>query len=163
MFVNCNWVAARWQQYSTHLHTNNTHTTTQNQQYTEQHKNFGKVRAVPHLCGFLSWHLTYNWGKSTEKPQSGQPKSASWYIKVHCRLVRRPATGFYALPYSFSERFFLLKIHINVIHSSRPKHPKGIWEGVGYVKTQLSCILLYYADDDMFRPLWAIFRSQKCI
>jgi len=25
-------------------------------------------------------------------------------------------------------------------------------EGVGYVKTQLSCILLYYADD-MFRPL----------
>ena len=33
--------------------------------------------------------------------------------------------------------------------------------GMGYVKTQLSCILLYYADDDMFRPLWAIFRSQK--
>ena len=23
-------------------------------------------------------------------------------------------------------------------------------EGVGYVKTQLSCILLYYADDDLF-------------
>ena len=22
---------------------------------------------------------------------------------------------------------------------------------------------IYYADDDMFRPLWAIFRSQKCI
>jgi hypothetical protein len=22
--------------------------------------------------------------------------------------------------------------------------------------------LIYYADDDMFRPLWAIFRSQKC-
>ena len=35
--------------------------------------------------------------------------------------------------------------------------------GVGYVKTQLSCILLYYANDDMFRPLWAIFRSQKRI
>jgi len=35
-------------------------------------------------------------------------------------------------------------------------------EGVGYVETQLSCILLYYADDGMFRPLWAIFRSQKC-
>jgi len=39
----------------------------------------------------------------------------------------------------------------------------AIRERVGYVKTQLSCILLYYADDDMFRPLWAIFRSQKCI
>jgi hypothetical protein len=38
IFVNCNWVATRWQQYSTHLHTNNTqndkkqttHRTTQN-------------------------------------------------------------------------------------------------------------------------------------
>jgi hypothetical protein len=30
-------------------------------------------------------------------------------------------------------------------------------EGVRYVKTQLSCILLYYVDDDMFRPLWAIY------
>jgi hypothetical protein len=24
MFVDCNWVATRWQQYSTHLHTNST-------------------------------------------------------------------------------------------------------------------------------------------
>jgi hypothetical protein len=24
IFVNCNWVVTRWQQYSTHLHTNNT-------------------------------------------------------------------------------------------------------------------------------------------
>jgi len=39
----------------------------------------------------------------------------------------------------------------------------AIREGVGYVTTQLSCILLYYADDDMFRPLWAIFMSQKYI
>jgi len=23
-FVNCNWVVTRWEQYSTHLHTNNT-------------------------------------------------------------------------------------------------------------------------------------------
>jgi len=37
----------------------------------------------------------------------------------------------------------------------------GVREGVGYVKTQLSSILLYYANDDMFRPLWTIFRSQK--
>jgi len=36
-------------------------------------------------------------------------------------------------------------------------------ERVGYVKTQLSCILLYYADNDMFRPLWSIFKSQKYI
>jgi len=24
IFVNCNWIDTRWQQYSTHLHTNNT-------------------------------------------------------------------------------------------------------------------------------------------
>jgi len=34
--------------------------------------------------------------------------------------------------------------------------------GGGYVKTQLSLYPIYYADD-MFRPLWVIFRSQKCI
>jgi len=28
IFVNCNWVVTRWQQYSTHLHTNNTQNNT---------------------------------------------------------------------------------------------------------------------------------------
>ena len=37
---------------------------------------------------------------------------------------------------------------------------RAIREGVGYVKTQLSYVLVYYADD-MFRPLRVIFRSQK--
>jgi hypothetical protein len=48
IFVNCNWVDTRWQQYSTHLRTNNTqndtkqtiHRTTQNKKYTEQNKNY---------------------------------------------------------------------------------------------------------------------------
>jgi len=39
----------------------------------------------------------------------------------------------------------------------------AIRKGLGYVKTQLSLYPIYYADDDMFRPLWAIFRSQKCL
>jgi len=34
--------------------------------------------------------------------------------------------------------------------------------GGRYVKTQLSLYLFYWADD-MFRPLWAILRSLKCI
>ena len=33
--------------------------------------------------------------------------------------------------------------------------------GVRYVKTQSSLYPIYYAGDDMFRPLWAIIRSQK--
>jgi len=41
IFVNWNLVATRWQQYSTHLHTNST-----------QHNtiNLGRVRAMPRLC-----------------------------------------------------------------------------------------------------------------
>jgi len=34
-----------------HIYTQTIHRTTQNKQYTEQHKNFGIVRAVPRLCG----------------------------------------------------------------------------------------------------------------
>jgi hypothetical protein len=45
IFVNCNWVATQ----NTFKQT--VHRMTQNKQYIEQHKNFGRVRAVPHLCG----------------------------------------------------------------------------------------------------------------
>jgi len=44
-FVNCNWVATRWQQYSTHLHTSNTQNST---------INLGRVRAV-----FASYTLAF--------------------------------------------------------------------------------------------------------
>jgi hypothetical protein len=37
---------------SAHIYTQTVHRTTQNKQYIEQHKNLGRVRAVPHLCGF---------------------------------------------------------------------------------------------------------------
>jgi len=50
-----------------HIYTQTIHKTTQNKQYIEQHKNFGRAlswRVIP-------WHLPYNWGKSTEKSQSG--------------------------------------------------------------------------------------------
>jgi len=55
---NCNWVATRWQLFSTHIHTNNTenvtkqtiHRTTQKIHRTTQ--KLGRVRAVPRLCRF---------------------------------------------------------------------------------------------------------------
>jgi hypothetical protein len=74
---NYNWVATRWQLFSTHIHTNNTgnvtkqtiHRTTQkyieHKKNIEQHKKYierykkrieqkklGRVRAVPRLCGY---------------------------------------------------------------------------------------------------------------
>jgi hypothetical protein len=33
-----------------HIYTQTVHRTTQNKQYIEQHKNFGRVRALPRLC-----------------------------------------------------------------------------------------------------------------
>ena len=65
MFVNCNWVATQWQQYSTHLHTDTIHRKTQNKQYIGQHKNFGRVRNVHRLCG-LNPGI---WLKTEENPQ----------------------------------------------------------------------------------------------
>jgi hypothetical protein len=46
---NCNWVDTRWQQYSTHLHTNNTQNTETGTYITIKN---GKMWAVPRLCEF---------------------------------------------------------------------------------------------------------------
>ena len=70
---NCNWVGTRWQQYSTHWHTNSTQNNTiDTKQHTKQHNSLIRNSAgrAPSLRG-IPWHLPYNWGKSTEKPQSG--------------------------------------------------------------------------------------------
>jgi hypothetical protein len=70
VFVNWNWVDTRWQQYSTHLHTNNTQTDTkQTIHRTIQQFRKSAGRAPSWLV--ISWHLPYNRGKSKEKPQSG--------------------------------------------------------------------------------------------
>ena len=55
IFVNCNWVVARWQQYSTHLHKSNT----QNKQYIEQHNNWESAGRAPSWL-VIPWHLPYN-------------------------------------------------------------------------------------------------------
>jgi hypothetical protein len=57
-----------------HIYARTIHRTTQNKEYMEQHKNFGKVWAVPHHCDFC---LTTE--KKHGKLQSGQPNSASWH------------------------------------------------------------------------------------
>jgi len=70
IFVNCDWVATRWQQYSTHLHTNNT----QNDKKPKIHRTTQKFwKSAGHAPSWLvmPWHLPYSWGKSMEKPQSG--------------------------------------------------------------------------------------------
>jgi hypothetical protein len=49
--INCNWVDTRWQQYSTHLHTNSTQNTENGTYITIKRKRkMWEVRAVPRLC-----------------------------------------------------------------------------------------------------------------
>jgi len=48
IFVKCNWFDSGWQQYSTHLHTNNTQNDTK-QTIHRTTQQFGGVRAVPRL------------------------------------------------------------------------------------------------------------------
>jgi len=44
---------------------------TQNKQYIEQHKNYWQIAGCSPSWRVIPWHLPYNWGKSTNKPQSG--------------------------------------------------------------------------------------------
>jgi hypothetical protein len=71
IFVN-----TQWQLYNTHLHTNNTQndtkqtirSTTQNLRTIQK---FWKSAGRDPTWRVIPWHLPYNGGKSTEKPQSG--------------------------------------------------------------------------------------------
>jgi hypothetical protein len=49
-FVNCKWVASRWQLYSTHLHTNSTQND-KNKQYINNELNTKCLKTYLH-----SWH-----------------------------------------------------------------------------------------------------------
>ena len=53
-----------------HIYTQTTHRTTQNKQYIEQHNNFLKSAGRAPFWLVIPWHLPYNRGESTEKPQS---------------------------------------------------------------------------------------------
>jgi hypothetical protein len=69
IFINCSWVATRWQQFSTHLHTNNTQNETKQTIHRTTQK-FGESAGRAPPLRVLPWHFPYNWGISMEKPQS---------------------------------------------------------------------------------------------
>ena len=69
--LNRNWVATRWQKYSTHLHTNDIRNDTKQTIHRTTQKNFWKSAGHAPSLRVIPWHLPYNRGKSTENPQSG--------------------------------------------------------------------------------------------
>ena len=87
IFVNCNWVATRWQQYGTHLHTN----TTQNDTKRTIHRttqNFGRVTAVPRLWGFCPGiYLTSEVNTWKNLSQSNRRVTADT-AKIHKHKIR---------------------------------------------------------------------------
>jgi len=80
IYVNWNWADSRWQQYSTHLHTNNTQNNTINNLIGKSAGRTLSLRLIP-------WHLLYNWGKSADKPQSAR-KNLSHYVVSYWSLVQ---------------------------------------------------------------------------
>jgi hypothetical protein len=73
-------VDTRWQQYSTHLHTNSTQNTEKGNIYNNHKLNIHNNTKLTNLgsAGRASslrvnpWYLPYSWGKSMDKPQLGQ-------------------------------------------------------------------------------------------
>jgi hypothetical protein len=65
-----------------HIYTQTIHRTTQNKQYIEQHKNFGRVRAVPRL-GELYPGICL----TTEEKARKTLSQGSQTIKIHALLV----------------------------------------------------------------------------
>ena len=80
-------VVTRWQQYSTHLHTNNAHNDT-NKQYVQQHKKFGRVRAVPRLCGFYPGICLTTKEKAREILSQGSRRVPAGTMKIHKHTIR---------------------------------------------------------------------------
>jgi len=59
--LNCNWVATRWQQYSTHLHTNSTQNDTKQTIHRTTQKYLDECGAVPHLCELMKVPLVLHY------------------------------------------------------------------------------------------------------
>jgi hypothetical protein len=66
---NCNWVASRWQLFSTHMHTNSTENVTKQTIHRTTQK-LGRMRFVPRLCGFYPGICLTTEEKIRKKPQS---------------------------------------------------------------------------------------------
>ena len=85
--VNCSWVPTRWQQHGTHLHTNSTQNDTkQTIHRTTQH--FGRVRAVPHLCGVYPGICLTTEEKSRKILSQGSRRVPTGTMKIHKHTIR---------------------------------------------------------------------------
>ena len=75
-----------------HIYTQTPHRATQKKQYKEKHKNFGRVRAVPHLCGFYPGICLTTEEKARENLSHGSRRVPDGTMKVQKRTIRNSQT-----------------------------------------------------------------------
>ena len=82
-----------------HIYTQTVHRTTQNKQYIEKHKNFGKVRAVSHLCGFYPGICLTNEERARKNLSQGSRRVPVGTMKIHKHTIRDITMKIYKLQY----------------------------------------------------------------
>jgi hypothetical protein len=70
-----------------HIYTQTIHRTTQNKQYIEQHKNFGRMRAVPRLCGLYPCICLTTEEKARKNLSQGSRNVPAGTMKIHKHTV----------------------------------------------------------------------------
>jgi hypothetical protein len=71
-----------------HIYTQTIHRTTQNKQYIQQHKNFGRVRAVPRLCELNPGICLTNEEKKKKNLIQGSRRVPAGTMKIHNHTIR---------------------------------------------------------------------------
>jgi len=66
-----------------HIYTQTTHRTTQNKQYIEQNKHFGRVRALPRLCGLYPGICLTTEEKAPKNLSQGIRRLPAGTMKIH--------------------------------------------------------------------------------
>ena len=143
-----------------HLHTNSTQNT-KNETYIAITKcevwSAGRapsVRVIP-------WHLPYNWGKSTEKPQGTiqeQFKENHGTRRFITALTSaRHLSQSWASPIQSTSH--LLEIHPNIIHPSTPRSPQWRVPSGFPTETLYAPVSSPFVDVRNFRPRHLLQRS----
>jgi hypothetical protein len=71
-----------------HIDTQTIHRTTQNKQYIEQHKNFGRVWAVPRLCGLYPGICLTTDEKARKNLSQGSRRVPAGTMKIHKHTIK---------------------------------------------------------------------------
>ena len=71
-----------------HIYTQTVHRSTQNKQYIEQHKGFGRVPAVPRLCGFYPGICLTTEEKARKTLSEGSRRLPTGTMKIHKHTIR---------------------------------------------------------------------------